>query len=146
MKLDFAAPASFLSPAAPVQAVNASAWHFFMKLVFAAPASFLSLACEAQVGWSAQPLTAISEMAAARIRVFKSGVSFQSWRTGLPNPEPALEQANTQGQQIRPGMRWHVAIGRQPINHLRQMLCHQPGDLIRGDAQFLGKLLHHAGA
>jgi hypothetical protein len=73
MKLDFAAPASFLSLAATVQAASASAWHFFMKLAFAAPASFLSLTCDAQVGWSAQQLAAISDMAAARIRVFKSG-------------------------------------------------------------------------
>lgn len=109
MKLVFAAPASFLSLAVAVQAVTASAWHFFIKLVFAAPASFLSVACAVQLGWSAHALAAIAEMAAAIIMLFKTDFSL---RVLLADPEPALQQTSGQVHQVVSAVRWDLAVGR----------------------------------
>jgi hypothetical protein len=72
-KLVFAAPASFLSTAAPVHVAAASDWHFFKKLVFAAPASFLSDTCDVQVDPSAQALTAV------RHRIAASNIDFMNY-------------------------------------------------------------------
>jgi hypothetical protein len=67
VKLAFAAPASFFSAAAVLQAFAASASHFFKKLVCAAPANFFSAACALQLGPWANALEANMENKTTRV-------------------------------------------------------------------------------
>jgi hypothetical protein len=66
-KLDFAAPASFLSAEAFWQLAAASLWHFVMKLFRAAPASFFAAAWSWQLGLASAATGPIARMVIAKI-------------------------------------------------------------------------------